>query len=132
MSAKVILHVEDNEYNRKIVRDLLSRDNYEIVEARNGEAALDELTRRRPDLILMDVQLPKLSGLELTRRIRSDPALANIPVIALTSFALSGDDRRALDAGAAAYLAKPYSPRDLLALIRKFIPEGEEVQETTR
>jgi two-component system cell cycle response regulator DivK len=121
VSAKLIMHVEDNEYNRKIVRDLLSKDDYELVEARDGEAALDELTRRRPDLILMDVQLPKLSGLEVTRRIRSDPALARIPVIALTSFALSGDDRRALDAGCDAYIAKPFRPRELLDLIRRLV-----------
>jgi two-component system cell cycle response regulator DivK len=119
--AKVILHVEDNEYNRKIVRDLLSRNNYELVEARDGEAALDELARRRPDLILVDVQLPKLSGLDVTRRIRSDPALSEIPVIALTSFALSGDDRRALDAGCNAYIAKPFRPRELLDLIRRLV-----------
>lgn len=121
MIAKVILHVEDNEYNRKIVRDLLSRNNYELVEARDGEAALDELARRRPDLILVDVQLPKLSGLDVTRRIRSDPALSEIPVIALTSFALSGDDRRALDAGCNAYIAKPFRPRELLDLIRRLV-----------
>lgn len=121
MSAKVIMHVEDNEYNRKIVRDLLSKGNYELVEVRDGEAALAELARRRPDLILMDVQLPKLSGLDVTRRIRSDPALSGIPVIALTSFALSGDDRRALDAGCNAYIAKPFRPRELLEMITRFV-----------
>jgi two-component system cell cycle response regulator DivK len=115
------MHVEDNEYNRKIVRDLLSKGNYELVEVRDGEAALAELARRRPDLILMDVQLPKLSGLDVTRRIRSDPALSGIPVIALTSFALSGDDRRALDAGCNAYIAKPFRPRELLEMITRFV-----------
>ncbi len=121
MSPKVILHVEDNEYNRKIVRDLLAKNNYELVEARDGEAALHELARRQPDLILMDVQLPRLSGLDVTRRIRSDPTLARIPVIALTSFALSGDDRRALDAGCNAYIAKPFRPRELLEMIKRFV-----------
>lgn len=121
MSGKLILHVEDNEYNRKIIRDLLSKNSYEIVEAHNGEAALDALARRRPDLILMDVQLPKLSGLEVTRMIRADPLLAQIPVIAITSFALSGDDRLALEAGCNAYIAKPFRPRDLLEMIRRFI-----------
>ena len=121
MSGKVIMHVEDNEYNRKIVRDLLSRHNYELVEAHNGEAALDALARRRPDLILMDVQLPKLSGLEVTRLIRADPVLAQIPVIAITSFALSGDDRLALEAGCNGYIAKPFRPRDLLEMIRRYI-----------
>jgi len=121
VSGKLILHVEDNEYNRKIIRDLLSKNSYEIVEAHNGEAALDALARQRPDLILMDVQLPKLSGLEATRRIRADPLLAQIPVIAITSFALSGDDRLAIEAGCNAYIAKPFRPRDLLEMIRRFI-----------
>lgn len=121
MSGKLILHVEDNEYNRKIVRDLLSKSRYEIVEAHNGEAALDALARRRPDLILMDVQLPKLSGLDVTRMIKADPLFAQIPVIAITSFALSGDDRLAIEAGCNAYIAKPFRPRDLLEMIGRFI-----------
>lgn len=121
MSGKVIMHVEDNEYNRKIVRDLLSRSNYELVEAKDGEAALHALAQRRPDLILMDVQLPKMSGLEVTRRIKADPAFTQIPVIAITSFALSGDDRLALEAGCNAYIPKPFRPRDLLEMIRRFI-----------
>ena len=121
MNDKVIMHVEDNEYNRKIVRDLLSKSNYELLEAQDGEAALDALTRRRPDLILMDVQLPKLSGLEVIRRIRADPALTEIPVIAITSFALSGDDQRALEAGSNAYIHKPFRPRELMEMIRRFI-----------
>jgi two-component system cell cycle response regulator DivK len=115
------MHVEDNEYNRKIVRDLLSKNNYELMEAHNGEAALEALARRRPDLILMDVQLPKLSGLEVTRMIRANSTLAQIPVIAITSFALSGDDRLALEAGCNGYISKPFRPRDLLDMIRRFI-----------
>ena len=79
---------------------------------------------RRPDLILMDIQLPKISGLDATRRLRAEAATAATPIIAITSFALSGDDQKAKDAGATAYLAKPYSPRDLLALIRKILPEA--------
>ncbi len=121
MSGKLIMHVEDNEYNRKIVRDLLSKNHYEVVEAQTGAAALEELARRRPDLILMDVQLPKLSGLEVTRMIRADPALAQIPIIALTSFAMSGDDRLTFDAGCNGYIAKPFRPRDLLDMIRRFV-----------
>jgi len=121
VSGKLIMHVEDNEYNRKIVRDLLSKNHYEVVEAQNGAAALEELARRRPDLILMDVQLPKLSGLEVTRMIRADPALAQIPIIAITSFAMSGDDRLTFGAGCNGYIAKPFRPRDLLDMIRRFI-----------
>ena len=78
----------------------------------------------RPDLVLMDIQLPKLSGLDATRKIRQDPRTAHIPIIVVTSFALSGDDQKALEAGASAYLAKPYSPRQMLELIRKLAPES--------
>jgi two-component system cell cycle response regulator DivK len=119
-----VLYVEDNEYNRKIVRQLLSRTSYRLVEAADGERALDLVREERPDLVLMDVQLPRMSGLDATRALRADPATADLPVIVVTSFALSGDDQRAMAAGASAYLAKPYSPRDLLALIRKFLPEA--------
>jgi two-component system, cell cycle response regulator DivK len=124
MSQHTVLYVEDNEYNRKIVRQLLSRTTYRLVEAEDGESALEAARRERPDLVLMDVQLPKMSGLDATRALRADPATANIPIIVVTSFALSGDDQRAMAAGATAYLAKPYSPRDLLALIRKLRPEN--------
>jgi two-component system cell cycle response regulator DivK len=119
-----VLYVEDNEYNRKIVRQLLSRTSYRLVEAADGERALDLVREERPDLVLMDVQLPRMSGLDATRALRADPVTADLPVIVVTSFALSGDDQRAMAAGASAYLAKPYSPRDLLALIRKFLPEA--------
>jgi len=124
MSAKTILYVEDNEMNRQIVRDLLKRTRYQLIEAHDGEAGVAAAIERRPDLILMDIQLPKISGLEAIRRIRSNASVAGIPIIAITSFALAGDDLKAREAGATEYLAKPYSPRELLALIRKLAPES--------
>jgi two-component system, cell cycle response regulator DivK len=118
-----ILYVEDNDFNRKIVRDLLARTSYRLVEAIDGEEGVAKALAERPDLILMDIQLPKLSGIDATRRLRAEPATAATPIIVITSFALSGDDQKAKEAGATAYLAKPYSPRALLQQIRALLPE---------
>lgn len=120
MSA-TILHVEDNASNRKIVRDLLGSRGYRVVEALDGEEALAAAERERPDLILMDVQLPRVSGLEATRRIKGRPDLRPIPIVAVTSFALSGDDKLAFAAGCDAYVAKPYNPRELLRIIEDLL-----------
>jgi len=124
MTPKTILYVEDNELNRKIVRDLLRRTSYRLIEAHDGEAGVTMAREQRPDLILMDVQLPKVSGIEATRRLRAEPQTAETPIIAITSFALSGDEQNAKDAGATAYLAKPYCPFTLLSLIRQLLPEA--------
>ena len=124
MSAKTVLYVEDNELNRKIVRDLLRRTSYRLLEAPDGEAGIAMALEQRPDLVLMDIQLPKVSGIEAMRALREAPVTADTPIIAITSFALSGDQQKAKDAGATAYLAKPYSPRELLTLIRKLAPES--------
>jgi two-component system cell cycle response regulator DivK len=122
--VKTVLYVEDNEFNRKIVRQLLVRTSYRLIEAVDGEAGVTAAREAGPDLVIMDIQLPKLSGLEATRQLRSDPATAGIPIIVITSFALAGDEEKAREAGAAAYLAKPYSPRELLAMIRQLAPES--------
>lgn len=119
-----ILYVEDNEFNRKIVRHLLGRTSYRLLEAEDGEAGVALARAARPDLVIMDIQLPKISGLEATRRLRADPATAAIPIIVITSFALAGDEAKACEAGATAYLAKPYSPRELLEKIRELAPEA--------
>jgi two-component system cell cycle response regulator DivK len=123
MKAKTILYVEDNELNRKIVRDMLRRTPYQLLEATDGEAGIAMARTECPDLILMDIQLPKVSGLEAMRVLRQAAETANTPIIAITSFALSGDHQKAKDAGASAYLAKPYSPRELLVMIRELVPE---------
>ncbi len=123
MSSRTILYIEDNELNRKLVRGLLKATTYTLIEANDGEAGVAKALAERPDLILMDIQLPKISGIEATRQLRADPATADTPIVAITSFALSGDEQKAKDAGATAYLAKPYSPRELLALIRQILPE---------
>lgn len=123
MKAKTILYVEDNELNRKIVRDMLRRTSYQLLEATDGEVGIAMARTECPDLILMDIQLPKISGLEAMRVLRQAAETANTPIIAITSFALSGDHQKAKDAGASAYLAKPYSPRELLDMIRELVPE---------
>ena len=118
-----ILVVEDQEDNRRIMRDLLMSAGYDVIEAADGEAGVRLAETERPDLILMDIQLPVLDGHEATRRIKQSPELSAIPVIVVTSYALSGDDVKALEAGSDSYVAKPFSPRQLLAKIREFLPE---------
>ena len=120
--SKRILVVEDQEDNRQIVRDLLTANDYEMTEAENGEEALAAVAKDRPDLILMDIQLPVMDGYEATRRIKAEPATRSIPIMAVTSYALSGDEEKARTAGCDAYVTKPYSPRQLLAKVREFLP----------
>ncbi|MFN0071265.1 MAG: response regulator [Chloroflexota bacterium] len=116
-----ILVVEDQEDNRQILRDLLHSVNYEVLEAVRGDEGVRMAEQELPDLILMDIQLPGVDGYEATRQIRAIAALATTPIIAVTSYALSGDDVKAFAAGCNAYVTKPYSPRALLAKIREYV-----------
>ena len=118
---KTVLIVEDNELNMKLFHDLLEAHGYQTVGTRNGIEALDLARKHRPDLILMDIQLPEVSGLEVTKWLKDDPELKAIPIVAVTSYALSGDEAKARAAGCDGYIAKPYSPRQMLAKVREII-----------
>jgi len=118
---KCILVVEDQEDNRQILRDLLTSGGFDMIEADNGADAITAAQANRPDLILMDIQLPILDGYEATRRIKADPALKSIPIIVVTSYALSGDEDKARRAGCDDYVAKPFSPRALMAKIKAYV-----------
>jgi two-component system cell cycle response regulator DivK len=117
-----VLVVDDHEDNRRILRDLLTSAGYTVVEATTGEDGVSTAQAQPPDLILMDIQLPGIDGYEATRRIKGNEALRRIPLIVVTSYALSGDDAKALAAGADAYVAKPFSPRAMLAKVREYLP----------
>jgi two-component system cell cycle response regulator DivK len=121
--SKRILVVEGQKDNRQIIRDTLAGSDYQVTEAENGEQALTAIAKQRPDLILMDLQLPIMDGYEATRRIKADPALRSIPIIAVTSFALDGEEQTARAAGCDDYVPEPYSPRQLLAKIQQCMPQ---------
>ncbi len=116
--SQTILVIEDQEDNRRILRDLLSSAGFEIVEAVDGEKGVAAAAAHVPDLIVMDIQLPIIDGLEATRRIKAQAALRHIPIIAVTSYALSGDEAKARAAGCDGYVTKPFSPRQLLAKVK--------------
>ena len=120
--SRRILVVDDQEDNRRILRDLLTNSGFEVIQAETGEQAVALAEAHVPDLILMDIQLPDIDGYEATRRIKATPALRATPLIVVTSYALSGDEAKALAAGAEAYVSKPFSPRALLAKVREFLP----------
>ena len=121
--SKRILVIEDTEDNRQIIRDLLTSFDYELVEAVDGAEGVAMAQAHQPDLILMDIQLPVMDGYEATRQIRAIPELAAVPIVAVTSYALSGDEAKAREAGCDGYIAKPFSPRQLLAKVREFLPD---------
>ncbi|WP_336486644.1 response regulator [Methylobacterium nigriterrae] len=120
---KRILVVEDTEDNRRILRDLLTGAGYALLEATDGSGGVELAVQEKPDLVLMDIQLPVMDGYEATRRLKADPSTRHIPVVAVTSYALSGDEGKALAAGCDAYVAKPFSPRKILGLVRQILNE---------
>jgi two-component system cell cycle response regulator DivK len=124
--SKKILIVEDNPQNMRLIEMALSAESYTLLEATNGEEALEVAKKERPDLIIMDIQLPKMSGLEVTRKLREIPEFSRTPIIAITAYAMKGDKEKALDAGCNAYLSKPISARDLPNLIAKMLLQRQE------
>ena len=121
MPQTVILSAEDNPANRRIIRDLFGKKGYTILEATNGEEAVALAEREKPDLILMDIQLPKLSGYDAARTIKERPELQQIPIIAVTSYALSGDDRRAFEAGCDDYIVEPLDRSELAVKLKELL-----------
>jgi two-component system cell cycle response regulator DivK len=122
--AKTVLVVEDNELNMKLFHDLLEANGYNIVQTRNGLEAIDLAREHHPDLILMDIQLPEVSGLEVTKWIKEDDDLRSIPVIAVTAFAMKGDEERIRQGGCEAYLSKPISVTKFIETVKTYIGDG--------
>ena len=125
--SKKILIVEDNDLNLKLFRDLLGAHGYETHETKEGLEAFDLVKSLHPDLILMDIQLPEISGLDITRQIKGDAGVMHIPIIAVTAFAMKDDEEKILSAGCEAYISKPISIMPFLQTVRKFLGEAEMV-----
>ncbi len=119
--AKTVLIVEDNELNMKLFRDLLDAHGYDTIETRDGLEALELTRRHRPDLILMDIQLPEVSGLEITKWIKEDDDLKSIPVVAVTAFAMKGDEEKIREGGCESYIAKPISVANFIKTVRQYL-----------
>ena len=126
MSARILV-VEDNPMNMKVVLMTLKRHGYTLIEAVDGEQALEVATREKPDLILMDIQLPKMDGMEVTRRLRQMPDFEQTPIIALSAYAMKGDVERGMEAGCDDYLSKPVNTRELPKVVEDRLSRGREV-----
>ena len=118
---KKILVVEDNDTNLYLITFILEKKGHNVIAAKTGEAGIELALKERPDLILMDIQLPGINGLETTRRIRASPAIADVPILALTSYALVGDREQVLSAGCTGYIEKPINPETIMAEIEKYL-----------
>jgi len=124
MTIKTILVVEDNELNMKLVRGLIKIGKYGMLEAIDAESGIEQIREQRPDLVLMDIQLPGMDGLSATKIIKKDPSLKDIPVVALTSYAMQGDEEKALAAGCSGYIAKPIDTRKFLETIAQYLKDN--------
>jgi CheY-like chemotaxis protein len=124
MTIKTILVVEDNELNMKLVKGLIKIGKYRMLEAIDGESGIQLAREQRPDLVLMDIQLPGMDGLSATKIIKEDPSLKDIPVVALTSYAMQGDEEKALEAGCSGYIAKPIDTRKFLETISQYLKDN--------
>ncbi len=122
--TKTVMIVEDNDLNMKLFHDLLDAHGYQTLQTRNGMEALEQARKHRPDLILMDIQLPEVSGLEVTKWLKEDDNLRSIPVVAVTAFAMKGDEERIREGGCEAYISKPISVSKFLDTVRQFIGDA--------
>lgn len=125
MKQRVVLCIEDNYLNRRLVRKILKSRGYKVLEAEDGEIGWQMVRQKRPPLVLMDIDLPKMSGLEVTKLMKADANLRHIPIIALTASAMRGDRERFLAAGCDDHLSKPFQPLDLLAMVDDHYPKSE-------
>lgn len=126
MGEKTVLIIEDNPKNRKIMADLLRRNGYRFIEADDGQSGYNLAVSERPDLILMDIQLPVMDGYEATRRLRANESTRDIPIVVITSFAMKDEERRAREAGCDEYLAKPIDIHGFIETVKRFAPMGKE------
>ena len=122
--TKTVLIVEDNELNMKLFHDLLEAHGIDTIQTREGKLAFDMAREHKPDLIIMDIQLPEISGLEITERLKQDEELKDIPVIAVTAFAMKGDEKKILDGGCEDYISKPISVSRFIGAVQKHLDEG--------
>ncbi len=130
--VKMILIVEDEPKNLKLFRDLLQHSGYTTIEATDGEQGVELAKARKPDLILMDIMMPKMDGLEATRILKTDTTTKNIPILALTSYAMKGDKERILEAGCDGYLAKPIDIQEFLGKVAEYLPRNEQGRSSGR
>ena len=125
MKIKTILVVEDNKLNMKLVKGLIKIGKYRMLETNDAESGIDQIREKRPDLVLMDIQLPGMDGLSATKIIKEDPDLKDIPIVALTSYAMEGDKEKALEAGCAGYITKPIDTRNFLKTLSQYFKNDD-------